>query len=94
MTRQELIDALCKSPCESLALDCAIQELVDFRPERPKRYTSSLDAARSLVPEGADFEVSRYCDVAFAHVKYSGRTIAATEPLALCAAALKATGDL
>ena len=62
------------------------------------RYTASLDAALTLVPDGLVFNLGNDASMCWAHVwddvpeydgePYEGR--AATPALALCAAALKA----
>ena len=66
--------------------------------EETPRYTTSLDAAMTLVPEGALMAVRTYAEpgVYPAHVRASAwvqgspRCFAATPALALCAAALRA----
>lgn len=57
-----------------------------------RRYTASLDAAVTLVPEGAGFVLSAYGDgtAAFATITVGTTTKAATPALALVAAALRA----
>ena len=66
--------------------------------DRLPRYTASIDAALTLVPEGCEWIVEAYTSnsVKAAHVRASAwvsgapRYFAATPALALCAAALKA----
>src|SRR5882724_6994373 len=63
---------------------------------RVPRYTTSLDAAMTLVPEGASFEVGvsdglHGASVSFDSDNMPNATIAANPALALCAAALRAT---
>lgn len=92
MTRQELIDALCKATGPSAKLDFHIAQLCGLN--YPPFYTSSLDAARTLVPEGVSWEMRVHSGRhAFVDVDYKGSMYASTEPLALCAAALRARAD-
>ena len=74
----------------SLELDCDIEEIV-FSVTRgnPPRYTTSIDAALTLVPSGERWEVG-FCGAA---VESSGgpiRSVHAEPAIALSIAALKA----
>lgn len=65
----------------------------------PKRYTASIDAALTLVPDGMEYSISTLYGLADAEVglncsaedgPWRSRRLDADVPLALCAAALKA----
>jgi hypothetical protein len=62
---------------------------------QPRRYTASLDAAMSLVPEGRDWTLqSSGGPGPMAFVDYCGRfRVGATPALALTAAALRALAE-
>jgi hypothetical protein len=69
---------------------------------RPPHYTTSLDAALTLVLQGCVWEISKTDSAAHPRVFYSARveddeysvvTNAATPALALCIASLKARGS-
>lgn len=65
--------------------------LPDFPPGGLPQYTHSIDAALSLVPEGAHWRVS--WPVAETTLTFAGRQVCATggsAPLSLCIAALRA----
>jgi hypothetical protein len=74
----------------------------DKYPEKLKRYTASLDAAMTLVPEGwlplldsTDAEAGRhYVELFPLPEKPIAKSCAGTLPLALCAAALKARATM
>jgi hypothetical protein len=65
-------------------------------PASPNRYTASLDAAITLVPEGWNWLISKesnelaLASIAAANSAVETMTTAATPALALCGAALKA----
>jgi hypothetical protein len=67
---------------------------VDGHTQSRFRYTASLDAAVTLVPEGMAFVVGfNVSGEHFASVDFDHQRIAATPVLALCAAALRARGN-
>jgi hypothetical protein len=69
--------------------------VADFERGQAPRYTASLDAALTLVPEGFDWIIGRTNSGLTIHAEVGGRggeyqRFAETPALALCAAALRA----
>lgn len=92
-----LIERLLAAKGADMELDTEIHEAVHGpigKLERPKRYTASLDAAMTLIPGHCAFEVRREITFACCATVYGQDTHAdvdaATLPLALCIAALRA----
>jgi hypothetical protein len=93
----------CENEQPSQDLDECIWSNVaeEFSYETTPHYTSSLDAAVTLVPEGLGWMVRDYRDgAASALVNYPPRTamkqtahVASTPALALCAASLRARAE-
>lgn len=106
MTLLELAEACERADGADRELDAAISAIIEpyedsfyHRYESP-RYTASLDAAMSLVPEGWDWEIGHtnggmtiYANVGGAHEyvdHFEWRRFASSAPLALASAALRA----
>lgn len=92
MTLPELIAALERAEGPSRALDDAIEMLrPDHMREHHRRYTASIDAALSLVPEGHEWVLDSQglAAILFAN-RASHAAHAKTPAIALCIAALKA----
>lgn len=101
----ELIAKLEKAEAGSRELDACIAEMLSpsddpaydamLYGDYPPRYTTSIDAALTLVPERTQLALNRtgfedQADTCRAEVDWSNSTWADTLPLALCIAALKA----
>jgi hypothetical protein len=87
--RKEWLYKVGASNCNRLDPDC-----YSYGPFALPRFTASLDAAMSLVPEGAIFVVMRAVDgLIYASLDGERPICAATPALALTAAALRAIAE-
>lgn len=100
MTRKELIQALRAAKGPSRELDAAILEYLcqdtEWPTSDPRLFTSSIDAALTLVPEGRIWSIGKILKAdGFVAVLDKTRQShdGATPAIALCIAALEAMGD-
>lgn len=83
---------------EGWLINRGTQHEPQWEPYKPPRYTTSLDAAVTLVPDGAEWNLTNLYGVAHSEVGLNfsdgnwqtGRHIGGHLALALCAAALRA----
>jgi hypothetical protein len=103
MTKADELNALadrCEREEASLDLDGAIAIACERPFFKPARYTTSLDAAVTLVPEGMEWTITHKNRDLDRPSVFVGRSLdwssedASTPALALCAAALRARASL
>lgn len=87
---QTLIDRLKSAPTPSGLLDEAIAAAIGWDPEEPlPRWTASIEAAISLVPDETELLIYRKDGVCIASIGDSGRSAATTLAVAMCMAVLR-----
>ena len=108
MNREELLklaDRCEQADGPSYALECDIAKALNpnfTRMTVPKNYTTSIDAAMQLVPEGMIWLELRHfsdgdwgCNLCLLGMKVDGvKGVARTKELALCAGDLRAIADM